>query len=148
MASTTDTWTKLAQPEKYAADMVSEISYPEITEGTEKQIKFAKDLRDNWLADVTHRDNAARVRWAVIKQTRNERLSDMDIRDLAHDAWNRRLSSILNTTNAKTIIDALASSNIEGEKKRLDAISRYKHIIRFPAKWNFDGKKWVRIDWK
>lgn len=152
---TTTTWKELAQPEKTAGQIALETNWVEITDGTEKQIKFANDLRSQWIADVTHHANIANVRYAVVEQIQNDvdltspvnRTSKkLDYSYLANDAYNRRAVKMLNTNNAKAIIDFF--KDIKAQSNRSDAISRYDHIIRYPEKWHYDGKKWVRINWK
>lgn len=148
----TTTWKELAQPKKTAGQIARETEWVEITEGTEKQIKFANDLRNQWIADVTDRTNIANVQYAVVEQTQNgvdltsysSRTSGkMDYYWLAKDAYNRKAINTLNTNSAKAVIDFLLDT-----KYRSDAISRYDHIIRFPSQWSFDGKKWIRINKK
>ena len=141
MTSTTDTYEKLATPAKLAKELADEITFVEITEGTEKQVKYANDLRETFLSNVKAIQNDSNVRWSVIKQERGEKLTNLEVRDLALDAWNRRVIYIVNTNDAKKIIDHFVS-NIA---KKIDAITRYQHIISNPAKWIFDGKSWKQI---
>lgn len=149
--STTDTWKKLAQPEKTAGEMVKEIAWTEVTEGTEKQIKFANDLRNEWISDVTHPANMANVKYAVVQQTQNGLdLASFSIRssnrreyfDLSHDAENRRAIRILNTNNAKAIIDYFKDT--KSQQARIDNVNKYDGVIRYPEKYQHDGKRWNR----
>lgn len=136
-----DSYEKIARPKKSAGEYASGINYPEITEGTEKQIKFAQDLRKEFLSSIQGKENAANIRWAVIKQTKkNEKLDKLDVSRLATDAWDRRTVHTINTNNAKVIIDHFKS--LESQQKRISAIGRYENIINYPQKWEFDGKKW------
>ena len=146
--TTTDTTQKLAQPTVRAKQIAEETQFAEIVTGTEKQIKFANDLRNEFMKSVISIENDSPVRWAVIKQTeRGERLSDLDVQWLATDAWNRRTINAINTSDSKKIIDWFVS--LDGQRRKIDTISRYEHIIRYPAKWQFDNKKgWVRISYK
>ena len=129
-----DSHEKLATPEKRAKQRAEETKFSDITVGTDKQIQFAKDLRSNFLSDIKNKANDANVRWAVVKQTeRNEKLNDQDIFYLARDAWNRRSLNILNTNDAKKIIDFFKS--IDGQVKMNNAITRYQGIITSPEKW-------------
>lgn len=150
---TTTTWKDLAQPEKSAGEIALETKFVEITEGTEKQIKFANDLRSAWIADVTNRANIANVRYAVIEQIQNgvDLTSPVNRARLAYtylakDAYNRMAIKMLNTSNAKAIIDFFKSPS--AQSNRIDTISRFDNIIRYPKKWAYDGKKWVRINGK
>lgn len=142
--STTDTYEKLATPQKRASEIIKETNYPEITQGTDKQIKYAQDLRSNFIANTTASEADANVRWAVIKQTqRHEPLSDSDIRYLANDAWNRRTAVAINTADAKKIIDHFSSPI--GQQREIDAKGRYQNIIKYPKNWAYDAKKgWQR----
>lgn len=149
--STTNTWQKLAQPEKTAGEIAREIEWIEITEGSEKQIKFANDLRSEWIANVTDHRSIANVRYAVVEQVQN----DLDLTSvanrtsrrleysyLAKDALNRLLINVLNTNDAKRIIDSFRD-----EKRlanQLDLINTYDKVIRRPAEYQHDGKRWVR----
>lgn len=145
--STTDTWEKLAKPEIRAKQIADEATWTEVTVGTEKQIKFANDLRSNFVKEISNQDNDLPVRWAVIKQERGERLETLDYGRLAEDAWNRRTLAVVNTADAKVIIDWFVSP--AGQARRIDSLSMYKHIIRFPSKWAYDSRKgWVRTSYK
>jgi len=131
-----DSHGKLATPEKRAKQRAEETKFLDITVGTDKQIQFAKDLRSDFLIDIKNKAGDANVRWAVVKQTeRNEKLNDLDISYLARDAWNRRSLNILNTNDAKKIIDFFKS--IDGQVKMNNAITRYQGIIRSPEKWTY-----------
>lgn len=139
----TATWEGLAQPSETAQDILNRTELKEITEGSEKQIKYAKDLRDNFISSISGREYQANVRWAVIKQTgRNEKLDHSDIWRLANDAWNRRIVNYLNTNNAKTVIDIFKSS--DWNIKQSNAITRYSDVIENPDKWNFNGSSWQK----
>ncbi len=141
--STTDTHEKLAKPEIRAKQIAENTEFAEITEGSEKQIKYANDLRKVFLSKITNQENDAIVRWAVIKQTeRGERLTKLDVFALATDAWNRRAINMINTNDAKKIIEHFVS--VEGKQRMLDTINRYDGIISRPEKWAFDGKKWIQ----
>lgn len=141
---TTTSWQELRHPSQSATQMAQGIEWCEIIEGTEKQIKFAKDLRNAWLSKITHRDYAANVRWAAQK----DRLETLDYSRLAKDAWNRRTitKGLLNTASAKDIIKFF--KDVKSQKTENTMIGNYEHIIRFPKQWNFDGKKWVRVSYK
>jgi hypothetical protein len=142
---TTKTWQDLAHPQKSAGEMAKEIEWVEITEGTEKQIKFANDLRNSWLSEITHRETIAQVKYAA----RQEKITDrLDYSRLAKDAWNRRTitNGLLNTNSARAIIDFFKSEKMQMLKH--DMTGNYEHIIRFPNKWNFNGEKWVRTSYK
>lgn len=140
---TTPTLQELSHPQKSAGQIAQEIEWIEITEGTEKQIKFAKDLRNSWLSEITGREYIAKVRWASIQEKITNRL---DYSRLANDAWNRQAIAKLNTSSAKIIIDFFKDAETQATKN--DTINRYTHVIQYPEKWNFDGKKWVRTNYK
>lgn len=150
--STTDTWQKLAQPEKTAGEIAREIEWVEITEGTEKQIKFAKDLRYEWIAQIIDHRNIANVRYAVVEQVQNgldltsiaNRTSRrLEYSYLAQDAVNRRAIHILNTSNAKAIIDYF--KDIKSQANENDRLHRFEAVIRRPAEYQFDGKRWAKV---
>lgn len=149
--STTDTWQKLAQPEKTAGEIAREIDWVEITEGTEKQIKFAKDLRYEWIATVIDHGDIAHVRYAVVEQVQNgidltsiaNRTSRrLEYGRLAKDAVNRRAINILNTNNAKAIIDYF--KDIKSQAAQNDLRNKYDMIIRRPAEFQHNGKQWMQ----
>lgn len=150
--STTDTWQKLAQPEKTAGQIAQEIDWVEITEGSEKQIKFANDLRSEWIANVTHHGNIANVRYAVVEQVQNgldlasiaNRTSRrLEYSYLATDAVNRRAINILNSSSAKAVIDYF--KDIKSQMTQNDLRNKYDMIIRRPAEFQHNGKQWIKV---
>lgn len=150
--STTDTWQKLAQPEKTAGEIAREITWTEITEGSEKQIKFANDLRYEWIANIIDHRNIANVRYAVVEQVQNgldltsvaNRTSRrLEYSYLAKDAVNRRAIGILDTSNAKEIIDYF--KDIKAQATQNDLLNKYDKIIRRPAEYQHDGKRWIQV---
>lgn len=145
--STTSSVEALSKPEMTARQMAEAATWLAITEGSEKQIKFAQELREKFLrSDGVSKQVAANVRWAVIKQAeRGERLEKSDIAMLATDAWNRRTVEAINTSNAKTIIDWFVG--LEADRRRLDSLGRYEHIITYPQKWEYSNG-WKRISYK
>lgn len=150
--STTDTWQKLAQPEKTAGEIAREIDWVEITEGSEKQIKFARDLRYEWIANVIDHATIAQVRYAVVEQVQNgvdltsiaNRTSRrLEYIYLAKDAVNRRAINILNTNNAKAIIDYF--KDIKSQAAQNDCYNLYDKVIRRPAEHQHNGKRWMKV---
>ena len=151
-SSTTDTWKKLAQPEKTAGQIALEINWIEITEGTEKQIEFANDLRSAWIADITHQENMSNVRYAVVQQVQNGLdLASIVVRSsnrleysyLAKDAVNRRAINIVNTNNAKAIIDYF--KDLKSQANQNDCRNTYDIVIRRPAEYQHNGKRWIKV---
>jgi len=149
--STTDTWQKLAQPEKTAGEIAQEIDWIEITEGSEKQIKFANDLRSEWIVNVSNRGNIANVRYAVVEQVQNgldltsvaNRTSRrLEYSYLAKDAVSRRAISILNSNNAKAIIDYF--KDVKAQAAQNDCYNLYDKVIRRPAEYQHNGKRWMQ----
>lgn len=150
--STTNTWQKLAQPEKTAGEIARETNWVEITEGSEKQIKFANDLRNEWIASVTNQANIANVRYAVVQQVQNG-LDLMSVTNcssnrleysyLAKDAVNRRIINVINTNDAKTIIDFFKDAKQQATWN--DLRNTYDKVIRRPANFEFNGKRWIQV---
>lgn len=141
--ATTKTWQDLAHPTKTAGEIAKEVEWVDITDGTDKQIKFANDLRNNWLSDITHRETIAKVKYAA----RQEKIIDkLDYSRLANDAWNRRAISkgFLNKTSAKEIIDFFKDPKRQATKN--DMVGKYAHIIQYPAQWKFSGTAWERVN--
>lgn len=150
--STTDTWQKLAQPEKTAGEIALETNWIEITEGSEKQIKFANDLRNEWIESITNQHNITPVRYAVVEQVQNgvdltsianRNSRRLDYSYLAKDALNRLLINVLNTNDAKRIIDSFKDATRQA--KQLDLINTYDKVIRRPAEYQYNGKRWMRV---
>ena len=141
-ALTTDTWEKLAKPENRAKQIVEETTFAEITTGTEKQIELATNLRSEFLVEVSAVAIDANVRWAIVKQERNQRLSNDDVMCLARDAWYRRTILKTNTNDAKFIIDWFLGTS--SKQMKLDSISRYANIINYPSKWSYNGNSWEK----
>lgn len=149
---TTNTWQKLAQPEKTAGEIARETNWVEITEGSEVQIKFANALRSEWIAKVTHQGSIANVRFAVVDQVQNgldltsiaNRTSRrLEYSYLATDGVNRRAINILNSGNAKAIIDYF--KDIKSQAAQTDCYNTYDKVIRRPAEYKHDGKRWVQV---
>lgn len=142
---TTKTWQDLAHPQTVAGEMAREIKWIEVTEGTEKQIKFANDLRFAWLSEITNPQSIAQVKYAA----RQEKITDrLDYSRLANDAWNRRAIArgFLNTASAKDIINFFKDAKMQATKN--DMVGKYAHIIQYPAQWKFDGERWQRASYK
>ena len=141
--STTDTWEKLAKPTVRAAQITAETALAEITIGTEKQIKYANDLRNNFVKTISPREHDAPVRWAVVKQEKGQALTSQDAALLANDAWDRRTIAIVNTNDAKTIIDWFV--DVKAQINKNDSVNRYASIIRNPTKWTYANGGWKQI---
>lgn len=150
--STTNTWQKLAQPEKTAGEIARETNWVEITEGTVSQIKFANDLRSEWITSVTRQANIAPVRYAVVEQVQNgldltsvaNRTSNrLEYSYLAKDAVNRRAINVLNSSNAKAIIDYFKDQ--KSQMNQNDLVNTYDKVIRRPAEYRLDGGRWIQV---
>jgi len=143
------TWKELAMPEKSAGDYVNEVDgkLEPITEGSEKQIKYANDLRDEFVSRIANRNTIANVRGARLHMERGEDMKDMDISILAQDAFDRNTLRIINSPNAKIVIDRL-KPDLQVQMKFSDLLGKYKDIIRYPFIYQYDDKKgWIRISY-
>jgi hypothetical protein len=140
-----NTLDKLLFPKVRAKQYAEETEFITITEGTPKQIKYAKDLRDVFIGNIKDNDNDANVRWASIRLEKGERLSDLETRDLANDILNRKLIRIVNTNDSKKIIDVFTSDKwaILKDKYR----NLYADIISHNGVgFVYDNKNgWVRL---
>ena len=105
----------------YAEMMIKE-GLPEITEGTEKQIKYAADLRNDFLGRLVHREIKANVRWIFIN---NEDTKNYQF--IAEEAVNRIKLRKMITNDAKEIINVFCDPDIA--KKQDSAKIRFLKIL-------------------
>lgn len=105
----------------YAEGMINDM--PEITKGTEKQIKFAKDLRKDFLSQLVNRDNKASIRWAFLHAD-----EEKNYRRIAEDAMNRIMLRKMATNDAKEIINVFCDNNakIKQDSRIIDFIKILK----------------------
>jgi len=140
------TYQQISTPDKRASYYAKEIKMEPITVGTEKQIKYADDLRSDFIERLSEPGNDAVIRWAVIKQeSRNEPLTDTEKRLLAHDAYNRILLNKINTNDARNIINRFV--DVSYKIRVSDIISKYIRIINDKGiGWNYiEGKGWNKL---
>jgi hypothetical protein len=142
-ASMTDSYEKIAKPTILAKQLADETVLKDITIGTERQIKYAKDLRDGFVKTIKSRENNLPVQSALRKSERGDRLNDLEVSAIANDAWDRRTIWFVNTSDAKKVIDWFAGT--EGQIRKSDSIGRYKDIIRRPERWKYENGGWKQI---
>jgi hypothetical protein len=103
-----------------ASEYLATISLPEITVGTDKQIAYANDIRNEFVRSIIGETAKNMVRYA--------RRGNGDLNTLATDYINYNTITKINTSDAKAIIDRFCDQKVQAAiiDRKLDIVDALK----------------------
>lgn len=106
-----------------ASEYLATIQFPEIVEGTEKQIAFANKLRSDFATKIANHNSVTNVYAARIEYKKGT-AKRSDAETLAKDYLDYNTINKINTNDAKVIIDRFCSDKVQAVMmdRRIDII--------------------------